>query len=102
MRELLEEYCARIEKELQDLHTKISKSEALSSTDLDAMDKLLHALKSAKTVHAMVAHGDSYVKKYDPERDEIVHKLEGLMSRVRNDSEAIAIRDAIDAVNHIR
>ena len=103
--ELLEGYCERIIKELHDLHTRISKSDVLSTSDLDTMDKLLHSLKSAKTVHAMAEHDDGYtsVKKYvDPERDDVVRRLEGLMSRVRNDNEAIAIRDAIDTVNRLR
>lgn len=56
--EILENYCERIEKELDDLYTKISKSDTLSAQDLDAMNKLLHALKSNKTVWAMVEYED--------------------------------------------
>lgn len=56
--DILENYCERIEKELEDLYTKISKSETLSAQDLDAMNKLLHALKSNKTVWAMVEYDD--------------------------------------------
>ena len=127
--EILENYCERIEKELRDLYTKISKSDTLSAQDLDTMDKLLHALKSNKTVYAMVEYDerdddssrrsdDGYSgMKYsyrnvpspvgrrsysrDSERDEIVRKLEDMMRRVRNEDEAMAIRDAIDTVNRM-
>ena len=60
--DILDKYCERITKELGDLYTKISKSETLSAQDLDAMDKLLHAIKSNKTVIAMI--------EYDDEQDE--------------------------------
>ena len=122
--DILEKYCDRIEKELSDLYTKISKSETLSVADLDTMDKLLHALKSNKTIYAMVEYDDrdddsgysgKYMKRYtndggysgrrysrDSERDEMVRKLENMMTRVRNDDEAMAIRDAIDTVNRMR
>ena len=127
--EILENYCERIEKELRDLYTKISKSDTLSAQDLDTMDKLLHALKSNKTVYAMVEYDerdddssrrsdDGYSgMKYsyrnvpspvgrrsysrDSEREEIVRKLEDMMRRVRNEDEAMAIRDAIDTVNRM-
>ena len=56
--EILENYCERIEKELGDLYTKISKSDTLSAQDLDAMNKLLHSLKSNKTVWAMIEYDD--------------------------------------------
>ena len=140
--EILENYCERIEKELKDLYTKISKSDTLSAQDLDTMDKLLHALKSNKTVWAMVEYderdddssknsnngysGNKYYNesryRYDDgysgrrgipnsgggrgysrdgERDEIVRKLEDMMRRVRNEDEAMAIRDAIDTVSRM-
>lgn len=131
--ELLEKYCERIEKELQDLYAKISKTDTLSTVDLDTMDKLLHSLKSNKTIAAMVEYderdsdggysgaGNKYyneTRRYagnndysgrrtsgysrDSEREEMVRKLENMMTRVRNDDEALAIRDAIDTVNRMR
>ena len=35
----------------------------------------------------------------DSERDDMIRRLEGIMDRARSDSEAMAIRDAIDAIN---
>ena len=121
--DILEKYCDRIEKELSDLYTKMSKTDTLSVADLDTMDKLLHSLKSDKTILAMVEYDDRdddgysgrYTKRYtndggysgrrysrDSEREDMVRKLESMMTRVRNDDEAIAIRDAIDTVNRMR
>ena len=60
LNEMLENYCEKIEKELGDLYIKINKTDTLSTQDLDAMDKLLHALKSTKTVWAMIEYGDGY------------------------------------------
>ena len=60
LNEILENYCEKIEKELGDLYVKINKTDTLSTQDLDAMDKLLHALKSTKTVWAMIEYGDVY------------------------------------------
>ena len=134
MSELLDKYCERIEKELHDLHTKISKSDTLTVADLDMMDKLLHSLKSDKTVAAMIEYderdnsdsgysdggysGSRYYnesKRYntdngysgrnrysrDSERDDMIRKLENMMSRVRTDNEAMVIRDAIDTLSRI-
>ena len=56
--ELLEKYCERIEKELHDLYKKVEKSETMPPTDLDIMDKLLHSMKSVKTVLAMLEYQD--------------------------------------------
>ena len=116
--DVLDNYCERLTKELGDLYVKISKSDTLSTQDLDAMDKLLHALKSNKTIAAMVEYDDKEEepskgysgKKYysgrrysrDSERDDIVRKLEDMMRSVRNEDEAMAIRDAIDTVNRMR
>ena len=136
LEELLEGYCERIEKELGDLHSKISKNETvLPPQDLDTMDKLLHSLKSVKTVMAMIEHeGDYYPsdnkgysgRYYEPRyttprysgedysgrrmgrgysrdsRDnDSVRILEGMMSRARTEGEAMAIQEAINAVNRM-
>ena len=124
LEDVLENYCERITKELGDLYVKISKSDTLSTQDLDSMDKLLHALKSDKTAIAMVEYDDkeddysgkNYSgKKYygeskysgrrysrDSERDDMVRKLEDMMRNVRDEDEAMAIRDGIDTVNRMR
>ena len=131
--EILENYCERIEKELDDLYTKISKSDTMSAQDADLMNKLLHALKSDKTVWAMIEYEDRDDDRYsgrgysdngysgsryysgrrsipsmgtrnysrDSEREEMIRKLENMMGRVRNDAEAVALRDAIDTVNRM-
>lgn len=56
--EILEKYCDRVDKELGELYTKISKSETLPPVDLESMDKLLHSLKSIKTVMAMLEYDE--------------------------------------------
>ena len=125
--EVLENYCERIEKELSDLYTKISKSDTMTAQDVDLMNKLLHALKSDKTVWAMIEYDDSSKdysdngysgSKYysgrrsipsmrtrgysrDGERDEMIRKLEDMMSEVRSDAEAMALQRAIDTVNRM-
>ena len=129
--EVLDKYCERVEKELRDLYTKISKAEILSPADLDSMDKLLHSLKSIKTTSAMVEHderndesnGERYSRHYEStdgysgyrstsgigsgtvgrhSRDnDMIRKLEDMMTRVRNEDDALAIRDAIDIVNKL-
>ena len=110
LEELLEGYCERTEKELRDLYSKISKNETmLPPQDLDSMDKLLHSLKSIKTVMAMLDYSDEdggyaskykgYTKRSTPhysESRDSIRVLESLMSRARTDSEAMAIQDAIN------
>ena len=69
-RELLEKYCDRITKELQDLHKKIDKSETLAPADLESMNKLLHSMKSVKTILVMPEYDtdedDGYSGRYMP------------------------------------
>lgn len=140
LEELLEGYCDRIEKELGDLHSKISKNETvLPPQDLDTMDKLLHSLKSVKTVMAMLEQYDNesgysgnyggrgysgryYEPRYttprysgedysgrrmsrgysrDSRDNDSVRILEGMMSRARTEGEAMAIQEAINAVNRM-
>ena len=135
LEEMLEGYCDRIEKELGDLYSKISKNETvLPPQDLDTMDKLLHSLKSVKTVMAMIERDGGYPsdnkgysgRYYEPRyttprysgedysgrrmgrgysrdsRDnDSVRILEGMMSRARTEGEAMAIQEAINAVNRM-
>lgn len=130
MHKLLKNYCEKIEKELNDLYVKISKTDTLSPQDLDAMDKLLHALKSTKTVWAMIEYGDnndgysgsrypdngysgvsrrrgiqsvgrSNDYSRDSERSDMIRKLENMMDRTRTDAEAMVIKDAIDTINYL-
>lgn len=54
LEETLEHLCEKIEKELGDLDTKMSKSDSPSMADVDVMQKLLSSLKSIKTVMAML------------------------------------------------
>ena len=132
--EVLEKYCERITKELRDHLAKIEKSDTLTPADLDILDKLLHAMKSDKTVIAMLEHeerdddeDDGYSGRYyngqvyakrnnsggysgrrmsrgysrDSEMSDIARKLEDMMSRVRTEDEALAIRDALEVVNRM-
>lgn len=132
--DLLENYCERIEKELGELYTKkIEKSEVLSPADVDVTDKLLHSMKSIKTVLAMLEYDDesdngysgknysapTYMRRRynnggysgntgnsrgysrDSEKQDMIRKLENMMSRVRSDDEAMAIQDALDVVNRM-
>lgn len=56
--DLLEKYCERIEKELEDQYKKIEKLNPLPPTELDITDKLLHSMKSVKTVLAMLEYDE--------------------------------------------
>ena len=56
--ETLEKYCERIEKELDDEYKKIEKLNPLPPAELEIVDKLLHSIKSVKTVLAMLEYSD--------------------------------------------
>lgn len=136
LEETLEWYCERIEKELTDLKSKLSKNEmTMPSQDLETMDYLLHSMKSLKTVMAMLEHEDDYPSEskgysgryYEPryttprysgedysgrrmgrgysrdsrDNNDSVRILESMMSRARTEGEAMAIQDAINAVNRM-
>lgn len=45
--------------------------------------------------------GNGRMYSRDSERDDVVRKLESMMRNVRTEDEAMAIRDAIDTVNHM-
>lgn len=52
--ETLYKLCEALTKELEDYAKKIEKSDGMSAGDLEAVDKLSHALKSIKTTIAMM------------------------------------------------
>ena len=50
--------CEAIHKELEQLDEKYSKGTQMSGSDLDAINKMAHALKSLKTYEAMEGNGE--------------------------------------------
>lgn len=66
--ETLHNLCHVLMEELEDYSKKIDKSDSMSAVDLEAVDKLSHALKSIKTTIAMMeADEDSgYSERYMP------------------------------------
>lgn len=52
--EMLHKICKALTEELEDYSKKIEKSDGMSAGDLEAVDKLSHALKSVKTTIAMM------------------------------------------------
>ena len=135
--DVLEKYCERMEKELEDQLKKIDKLNPLPLAELDISDKLLHSVKSIKTILAMLEYNDEedngYSGKYysaptyarrkynnggysgnyssntsngrgysrDSEKQDMIRKLENMMSRVLSDDEAMAIQDALEIVNRM-
>lgn len=56
--EILHKLCEALMKELEDYSKRIEKTDGMSAGDLEAVDKLTHALKSIKTTIAMMESGD--------------------------------------------
>lgn len=56
--EILHKLCEALMAELEDYSKKIEKSDGMSAGDLEAVDKLSHALKSVKTTIAMMESGE--------------------------------------------
>lgn len=56
--ETLHKLCEALMEELEDYSKKIEKSDGMSAGDLEAVDKLTHALKSVKTTIAMMESED--------------------------------------------
>lgn len=54
IKEILEESCEIVEKELKDVNKKLSASSSKNPSDIDMLDKLTHSLKSIKTTMAMI------------------------------------------------
>ena len=95
--ELLEKVCARMNKELLDQYTKMERLPQISMPDLEAIDLILHSIKSVKTVMAMEKSSDYSNDRYDY-RNSLVTKLENMMRDVHSEDEAMAIQDAINGV----
>lgn len=108
---LLKDICQRLEDELEDQYKKIEHTTQMSTADMEILDTLLHSLKTVKTIMSMIeSHEERYPVKRENredrysrsnEKSELITKLEGMMKNVRNDSEAIDIRNAIDAVSRL-
>lgn len=125
--ELAHKYCECFEKELEDHLKKIDKSSPIAPSDIEIADTLWHGVKSIKTVEAMLdkpyseeRYSGSYRMPYssdyysgrgrdsmgrytrDSEKAEMMGMLENKMRTVRTEEEAIAIRDAMDAISRLR
>lgn len=66
--ETLHKLCEALTRELEEYSKKIEKSDGMSAGDLEAVDKLSHALKSVKTTIAMMEESDEegYSGRYMP------------------------------------
>lgn len=67
--ETLHKLCEALMEELEEYGKKIEKADGMSAGDLEAVDKLSHALKSVKTTIAMMEAGDEeggYSERYMP------------------------------------
>lgn len=66
--ETLHKLCEVLTDELEEYSRKIEKSDGMSAGDLEAVDKLSHALKSIKTTIAMMEAEDEggYSERYMP------------------------------------
>lgn len=67
--EMLHKLCKALTEELEDYSKKIEKEDGMSAGDLEAVDKLSHALKSIKTTIAMMEAEDGeggYSGRYMP------------------------------------
>lgn len=62
--ETLHKLCEALMEELEEYSKKIEKSDGMSVGDLEAIDKLSHALKSVKTTIAMMEAGEEEGNSY--------------------------------------
>lgn len=62
--ETLHKLCEALMEELEEYSKKIEKSDGMSVGDLEAVDKLSHALKSVKTTIAMMEAGEEEGNSY--------------------------------------
>ena len=125
MSDLLHRTCSQVEKELEEIYTRIEKSTQVAPSDIEIRDTLLHSLKSIKTVEAMIESDTRYgysgsmyprmtypdysgkrdsMGRYsrDTEKEDMMNRLNDMMRDVRTEDEAMAIRNAIDAVSRLR
>lgn len=127
--ELAHKYCECFEKELEDHLKKIDKPNPIAPADIEIADTLWHGLKSLKTVEAMLdksygeerysgsyrmpttrpsdyysGRGRDSMGRYtrDNDKAEMMGMLEDKMRSARTEDEAIAIRDAMDAISRLR
>lgn len=63
---MLHKICKALMEELEDYSKRIEKTDGMSAGDLEAIDKLSHALKSIKTTIAMMEADDGYSERYMP------------------------------------
>lgn len=64
--EMLRSLCEALTAELEEYSKKIEKADKMSAGDLEAVDKLSHALKSIKTTIAMMEADGGYSERYVP------------------------------------
>ena len=121
MNDLLHRTCSQVEKELEEIYTRIEKSSQVAPSDIEIRDTLLHSLKSIKTVEAMIdsdarygysgsrsprmtTYPDYSGNRYsrDTEKEDMMNRLNDMMRDVRTEDEAMAIRNAMDAVSRLR
>ena len=125
MSDLLYRTCSQVEKELEENYARIEKSTQVAPSDIEIRDTLLHSLKSIKTVEAMTESdirygysGSRYPRmtypdysgkrdsmgRYsrDTEKEDMMNRLNDMMRDVRTEDEAMAIRNAMDAVSRLR
>ena len=126
--ELAHKYCECFEKELEDHLKKIDKPTPIAPSDIEIADTLWHGVKSMKTVEVMLDKpygGERYSGSYrmpvsrsdyysgggrdsmgrytrDNDKAEMMGMLEDKMRSVRTEDEAMAIRDAMDAISRLR
>lgn len=118
--ETLHKLCEALTEELEEYSKKIEKSDGMSAGDLEAVDKLSHALKSVKTTIAMMESeedgnsyrdGNSNRGGMSSVRRGRVNNPTGRNQYSRNDGYSYAeeefetaLRDAIDAApnDHVR
>lgn len=130
--ELYERICDRLECELDDYFNKIASSQNMNLQDAEIIDLFLHSLKSIKTIMAMEGYTDagysgskymgatytmpnSYsARNYsgrrdsmgrysrDSEKEELMHKLSGMMQNAKSDDEAMAFQSAMDALSRTK
>ena len=125
LEELLHKYCERITQELDEKFVSIENVPKITPQDLEVIDMLLHSLKSIKTVLAMVESDNKYSGTYYPrysgnysysgrnrdsmgrytrdnDKASMMGMLEDKMRNVKSEDEAMAIKNAMDAVSRLR
>lgn len=81
--EMLHKLCDALTEELEDYSRKIERADGMSAGDLEAVDKLSHALKSVKTTIAMMEADDEGGNSYRGENSNRSMPWRGGMSSAR-------------------